>query len=79
MAGKHTLIMLLCCVIPLAAIFAVSVLGISLDSIGILAMVVLCPLLHILMMRGHNHGGQQQPACHDAKGEVKEALPQGRA
>jgi len=65
MTGKHTLIMLLCCLIPLAAIFAVTVLGVPVTGLGTVAIVLLCPLMHILMMRGmggHNHQGQA--SCH---------------
>ncbi len=69
MNSKHTMIMLLCCLIPLGAIFMVSVLGISLNGLGTAALVLLCPVMHILMMRGmggHNHGGQPgQPSCHE--------------
>ena len=72
MSGKHALIMALCCLFPLAAIFLVSVLGIPLSSLGTVALVLLCPLLHVFMMRGmggHSHGSQGQPSCHDAKAE----------
>lgn len=57
--NKHMMIMLLCCLIPLAALFLVSVLGIPLSSLGTIALVLLCPLLHILMMRGMmGHGSK---------------------
>ena len=61
MSGKHTLIMLLCCLVPLAAVFAVTVLGVPVGTLGTVAIVLLCPLMHIFMMRGmggHNHHGQ---------------------
>lgn len=67
MNGKHTLIMVLCCLVPLAAIFAVTVLGVPVGTLGTVAIVLLCPLMHILMMRGmggHNHQGQA--SCHPA-------------
>ncbi len=71
-SGKHGLIMALCCLIPLAAIFLVSVLGIPLSSLATVALVLLCPLLHILMMRGmggHSHGSQGQPSRHETRSE----------
>ena len=59
--GKHMLIMLACCLVPLALILAVSVFGLSLGALsGLLpyALVLLCPLMMIFMMRGmgHDHG-----------------------
>ncbi|OGO18998.1 MAG: hypothetical protein A2144_12550 [Chloroflexi bacterium RBG_16_50_9] len=46
---KHTLIMILCCLIPLAVLAALWAVGFS-SSYLILAVVLLCPLLHIFMM-----------------------------
>jgi hypothetical protein len=53
--GKHMLIMLLCCLVPLGLILAVSLFGLSLGPLQALlpyALVLLCPLMMILMMRG---------------------------
>ena len=43
--------MALCCVLPLIAIFALSFLGI-LPSWGLYALILICPLAHLWMMRG---------------------------
>lgn len=48
---NHLLAMVLCCAIPLIGILALSYLGI-LGSWGYYAMLLLCPLAHIFMMRG---------------------------
>ena len=56
--GKHMLLMLVCCLVPLALILAVSVFGLSLGALsGLLpyALVLLCPLMMIFMMRGMGH------------------------
>jgi Protein of unknown function (DUF2933) len=56
---KHLVIMLACCLVPLALIVAVSVLGISLGPLSALlpyALVLLCPLMMIFMMRGMMQG-----------------------
>ncbi len=83
MNSKHMLIMALCCLIPLAGFFVVSAFGIDLAGLGTVALVLLCPLLHILMMRGmgsHTHGSQNQPSCHpqvksdESRGMSKEAM-----
>jgi len=53
--SKHTLIMVLCCLIPLAILAALWMAGVE-GNYLVLGVIVLCPLLHILMMRGR-HGG----------------------
>ena len=53
--SKHTLIMLLCCLIPLPILGVLWTIGIS-GSYLILGVILLCPLLHIFMMRGMQKG-----------------------
>src|SRR5574341_2293629 len=58
---KHALLMLACCLIPIALILAVSVSGFSLGSLTPLlpyALALMCPLMMLFMMRGmgHEHG-----------------------
>ena len=43
--------MVLCCVLPLIAILTLSFLGV-LKSWGLYALVIICPLAHLWMMRG---------------------------
>ena len=57
--SKHTLIMVLCCLIPLAILGVLWVVGVS-GSYLILAVILLCPLLHVFMMRGRH-----KDALHD--------------
>jgi len=51
---NHFLAMVLCCALPFIAIFVFSSLGLSeiLGKYGIYALILLCPLAHIWMMRG---------------------------
>ncbi len=55
--SKHTLIMILCCLILLALIVVLWAVGIS-GSYLILGVLLLCPLLHIVMMREMHKGGE---------------------
>ena len=55
--SKHTLIMVLCCLIPLVILGILWVAGVS-GSYLILGVLLLCPLLHIVMMRGMHKGGE---------------------
>lgn len=58
--SRHSLIMMLCCLIPLAILGVLWVAGVS-ESYLLLGVLLLCPILHIAMMRGmprdsgHNH------------------------
>jgi len=61
MRQKHLFFMLLCCLIPVVAILALVAVG--LGGWAIYGLFLLCPLMHILMMRGHkrtNYGEDNQ-------------------
>jgi hypothetical protein len=49
---NHSLAMIICCAIPLTLIVILSLTG-TLGSWGFFALMLLCPILHIFMMRGH--------------------------
>jgi hypothetical protein len=48
---NHSLVMIVCCAIPLIGILVLSSLGV-LGSWGYYALILICPLGHIFMMRG---------------------------
>jgi len=56
--NNHALAMILCCAIPLVGIMALSALGI-LGSWGYYALILLCPLGHIVMMRGMHSNSKE--------------------
>ncbi len=55
---NHVLAMILCCGIPLVGILALSSLGI-LGSWGYYALLLICPLGHLLMMRGMHSNSEK--------------------
>lgn len=65
--GKHLLIMLACCLVPLALILAVSIFGLSLGALTPLipyALALMCPLMMIFMMKGMLQGSGSEHAHH---------------
>jgi hypothetical protein len=60
MNKKHALIMLACCLVPIAGFVLVSAFNIPLKSVFYFAMILLCPLSHLLMMKYMGHGEGHQ-------------------
>lgn len=54
--NNHTLLMVLCCALPILAVLSLSYWGV-LGSWGYYALILLCPLGHILMFK-KNHAKQ---------------------
>jgi len=52
---NHSWLMVLC-VVGMGSVFLLPMLGISLGSLGSLLLILLCPLSHLLMMRGMHSG-----------------------
>ncbi len=63
MNKKHALLMLACCLIPLIGLAAIWLFKLPVSNVVYFGMILLCPLLHILMMKDMFKPGQ-----HDATG-----------
>ena len=72
MNKKHILLMLACCLIPLAGVAAIWLFKLPANNVLYFGMILLCPLLHFVMMRdmfksgqhdmtGHNHPALAEP------------------
>lgn len=48
--GLHGILMLLCCLLPILLIVGLPVLGVKGSSLSFLAILLLCPLMHVGMM-----------------------------
>ncbi len=76
MKKKHLLIMLVGCLLPLAAIVAMSVFKVPIGTVATFGLFLLCPLSHLFLMRGMNHKAEKaevtsetdaekaRPSCH---------------
>ncbi len=63
MNKKHILLMIIGCLVPLIALSAIFVFQIKVSTVVLFSLVLLCPALHLLMMRGHmGHGSHQDTA-----------------
>ena len=73
MNHKHLFWMMLGCIAPLAVLVALPLLGVSMSGGGILLLFLLCPLIHVVMMRGMHgtHEGNEHSHEH-SKGERTE-------
>jgi len=77
MKKSHLLIMLLCCLIPVAALAAIYLFNVPVNSVLLFGLVLLCPISHLLMMKfmGHDHNHEEtseSPAnCHAQPVEVR--------
>lgn len=68
MSKKHLFIMLACCLLPIAALAAIFVFKVPVNSVVYAAIVLICPLSHLAMMKfmgGHEHPATQESHHHD--------------
>lgn len=66
--SRHMLIMILCCLIPLAALMSVFIFKVPVSQTLTFGLILLCPLGHLLMMGmmgGHTHGAGGSQALGD--------------
>ena len=64
MRKSHVLLMLACCLIPVAALGAVFLLNVPVNTVILAAVALFCPISHLLMMKfmPGEHGGHSHEA-----------------
>jgi len=78
MKKSHVLIMILCCLIPVAAMTAIFLFKVPVSSVLLYGLILLCPLSHLLMMKfmGHDHSHstttpEASANCHEQPAEIR--------
>lgn len=65
MKRSHALLMLLCCLAPLAAFVSIALLRLPVNTVMLAGMMLLCPFSHVLRMARMRHeAGDLRPNGH---------------
>ena len=78
MSKKHTILMVICCLVGLGAAAAVFLFKVPTNNLWLPVMLLLCPLSHVLMMGmmgKHNHGDGEQSEHTEAHNYQAPVLP----
>jgi Protein of unknown function (DUF2933) len=66
--------LMLLCIVGMGVFFVLPALGVSLSGLLGVGLILLCPLSHLLMMRGMHTGRE---SCHQGPGNVAEGVSGG--
>jgi hypothetical protein len=58
--GNHMWLMVLGCLLPITALGAIFLFNIPVSTTLLAGLILLCPLLHLWMMRGGRHGHDEE-------------------
>lgn len=68
MTRKHLILMLLGCGLPIVVLAAVFLFEVELSALALFALLLLCPLSHLLMLG--RHGQSEHQAAHPSQQEA---------
>lgn len=71
---KHTLIMVVCCLIPVTAFAAFFIFNVPLNTVILFALVLMCPLSHLLLMKYMWNAGATHDKAHQHATETKQLV-----
>ena len=63
--------------LPVAAIVAVSIFNVPVGTLGLFALLLLCPIGHLLLMRGMGHNGHHQEVANPDNATIEDIKKQG--
>jgi len=69
MNRKHVLLMVLCCLIPLVGFAAISIFRIPANTVIYIGLALLCPVMHLLMMKGMTHAPARGAGVNHGQGD----------
>lgn len=79
MTRKHTLIMLICCLVPIAALAVIAVFEIPVNPVVYGIILLACPLSHLLMMKFMVDDHKQQDSLeHSHQPTIQQSSEQAR-
>jgi hypothetical protein len=65
MTRRHWLLMIVGCGLPVIGLTAVFLFKLQVSSVLLFGLVLLCPVVHLLMLRDHSGHDPQKPGVHD--------------
>ncbi len=74
MNRKHALIMVICCLIPIAAFTLIAVFKVPVSGLLTIALILLCPVSHLIMMKFMPHEHEEHHAGVEARAVPKSGI-----
>lgn len=70
--NRHLWLVLLCCLIPVAALGAIFLFNVPVSSALFVGILLLCPILHLWMMKGMRHHAHDRETWPEMQASITE-------